>query len=313
MRFSVIIPAYNVEAYLQDCLGSVAAQSFGDWEAIVVDDGSTDGTGAIAETWAGKDERIRVLRQVNQGLSAARNAGMELARGEYLLFLDGDDWLEKDALEVLGTEIEGEDVICFGGRRYFEENKTFEEADEIAEKSYVCGWEYYQENALKSRHFAFVSVVMRAYRRAFLEEQGLQFKEGIYHEDNLFTPIVLFFAGKTRVVCKNLYNYRVREGSIMTSPSNKNKLDKILIANKLATFFVSKDVPKTVVYRYITHIYQTVFYEPQPKDVEKELLQAVEWKGYYRVSRTKLRHRVLYAALRVSPTLFRIINNRLSK
>ena len=313
MKFSIVIPAYNVEAYLDECLGSVAAQSFGDWEAIVVDDGSTDGTGRLAEVWAGKDERIRVVRQENKGLSAARNAGIELARGEYLLFLDGDDWLEKDALEVLDAKIRDEDVICYGGRRFSEGKKTFEKADEIAEMSYASGWEYYLENALKSRHFAFVSVVLRTYRRAFLEEHGLRFKEGIYHEDNLFTPLVLFYAGKTRAVCKDLYNYRIHEGSIMTSPSAKRLKDKVIIANELTEFFADKDVPKIVVYRYITHIYQTVFYEPQPKETECELLRAVDWKGYRRVSRTKLRHRVLYAALRVSPTLYRMINNRLTR
>ena len=313
MRFSVVIPAYNVEAYLDECLGSMATQSWTDWEAIVVDDGSTDGTGRLAEVWAGKDKRFRVVHQENRGLSAARNTGVEQAKGEYLLFLDGDDWLEREALDVLAAEIKGEDVICFGGRRFFDESKNAEKADDIANKSYARGWDYYQENALKPRRFAFVSVVLRAYRKTFLEEHGLRFKEGVYHEDNLFTPLVLFYAGKTRAVCKNLYNYRVREGSIMTSPSVKRLMDKVIIANELAEFYADKNVPKTVVYRYITHIYQTVFYEPQPMETERELLEAVDWKSYCRVSRTKLRHRVLYAALRVSPTLFRIINNRLSK
>ena len=313
MKFSVVIPAYNVEAYLDECLGSVAAQSFGDWEAIVVDDGSTDGSAALAEVWAEKDERIRVVRQENRGQSAARNAAIRIAKGDYLFFLDGDDWLERDALEVLTTEIRGADVICFGGRRFFEDEKRFEEGDELVSGTYASGWEYYQVNALKSRHFAFVSEVLRIYRREFLQENQLFFREGIFHEDNLFTPIVLFYAGKTRVVSKNLYNYRVRKGSTMTTPTVGKQFNKIQVANELAEFFADKDVPKAVVYRYITHIYQTVFYEPQPKGTERELLRAVDWKGYRRVSRTKLRHRVLYAALRVSPTLFRMINNQLKR
>lgn len=313
MKFSVVIPAYNVEAYLEECLGSVAAQSWEDWEAIVVDDGSTDGSGALAEAWARKDKRFRVIRQENRGLSAARNTGMEQAKGTYLLFLDGDDWLEQETLEILASELRDEDVVCFGGRRFIQDEKRHEEGDELVAKTYACGWDYYQENALKSRRFAFVSVVLRAYKRAFLEEHALRFKEGIFHEDNLFTPLVLYYAGKTQVVSKNLYNYRVREGSIMTSSSKKNRLDKIAIANELAKFYSDKKVSKTVVYRYITHIYQTVFYEPQPKETESELLRAVDWAGYRRVSRTKLRHRVLYAALRVSPTLFRFINNRLTR
>lgn len=313
MKFSVVIPAYNVEAYLDECLGSVAAQSFGDWEAIVVDDGSTDNSAALAETWTRKDNRFRILKQTNQGLSSARNAGMHLAQGEYLLFLDGDDWLEPHALQILADAAQDEDVLCFGGRRFFQDEKRYDEADTPEPKTYACGWDYYQSNALKPRRFAFVSVVLRTYRREFLQKYQLRFKEGIFHEDNLFTPIVLFYAGKTRTLSKTLYNYRIRSGSTMTTPLPKKLFDKITVANELATFFAHKDVPKTVVYRYITHVYQIVFYEPQPKDTERQLLRAVDWTGYHRVSRTKLRHRILYAALRISPTLFRIINNRLSR
>ena len=210
MKFSVVIPAYNVEAYLDECLGSVAAQSFGDWEAIVVDDGSTDNSAALAETWAMKNNRFRILKQTNQGLSAARNAGMHLAQGEYLLFLDGDDWLEPHALQILADAAQDEDVLCFGGRRFFQDEKRYDEADTPEPKTYACGWDYYQSNALKPRRFAFVSVVLRTYRREFLQKYQLRFKEGIFHEDNLFTPIVLFCAGKTRTLCKTLYNYRIR-------------------------------------------------------------------------------------------------------
>ena len=309
----MVIPAYNVEAYLEECLGSVAAQSWKDWEAIVVDDGSTDGSGSLAEAWARKDKRFRVIRQENRGQSAARNAAIRIAEGEYLFFLDGDDWLEREALETLALELKDEDVVCFGGRRFFQDEKRYEEGDELVAKTYACGWDYYQENALKPRRFAFVSEVLRIYRREFLLEEQLFFKEGIFHEDNLFTPLVLYYAGKTRVVSKNLYNYRVREGSTMTTPTVGKLFNKIAVANELAKFYSDKKVSKTVVYRYITHIYQTVFYEPQPKETERELLRAMDWAEYRRVSRTKLRHRVLYAALRVSPTLFRFINNRLTK
>lgn len=313
MKFSVVIPSYNVEAYLEECLGSVAAQSYKDWEAIIVDDGSTDGSAVLAETWTRKDERFHLLKQENQGQSAARNVAMRIAQGEYLLFLDADDWLESDALQVLDSELQGEDVICFGGRRYFQDEKRYEKADTLESKTYACGWDYYRDNALRPSRFAFVSVVLRAYKREFLLKNRLFFKEGIFHEDNLFTPIVLFYPGKTRVISDSLYNYRIRSGSTMTTPTVGKLFNKITVANELAAFFADKDVPKTIVYRYITHVYQTVFYEPQPKDTERQLLRAVDWNGYHRVSRTKLRHRVLYAALRVSPTLFRFINNRFSR
>ena len=100
MRFSIIIPVYNVEKYLRDCLDSVLGQSFSDWEAICVNDGSTDHSASILEEYASRDIRITVISQPNGGLSAARNTGMNAAKGDYVIFLDSDDWLEADALKT---------------------------------------------------------------------------------------------------------------------------------------------------------------------------------------------------------------------
>ena len=100
MLFSIIIPVYNVAPYLRECLDSVLAQTFGDWESICVDDGSTDGSGAILDEYAAKDSRFKVIHQTNAGVSAARNCALEQMSGEWFLFLDGDDILRVDGLET---------------------------------------------------------------------------------------------------------------------------------------------------------------------------------------------------------------------
>lgn len=99
--FSIVIPVYNVAACLRECLDSVLAQTFGDWETLCVDDGSTDGSGAILDEYAARDSRFRIVHQPNAGVGAARNAALEMAVGEWLTFLDGDDRLREDALEML--------------------------------------------------------------------------------------------------------------------------------------------------------------------------------------------------------------------
>lgn len=307
-KFSLIIPAFNVAQYLPECLQSIVDQSFTDWEAVVIDDGSTDSTGRIAEEWGRKDSRFRVIHQANQGLSVARNEGIKAAQGDYVLFLDGDDWLELDALAQINGNIQDEDILCFTGHRYFEDTKQFEEPDILKDKSYLTGWDYYVLNALKDRKFPFVCVVLQTYRQEFLLCHNLFFKEGIYHEDNLFTPLAYYYAQKTRVTNLCLYNYRVRANSIMTTPSLKHMKDMLLVANYLSHFFAEKtDLEKTTVYRYITHMYQRPFEETKDKQAEAALLKQVDWNAYYTVSRTKLRHRVQYAALRLSPALFRWI------
>lgn len=294
MKFSVIIPVYNVEAYLRDCLDSVLKQTFADWEAVCVNDGSTDGSADILNEYAARESRLKVITQPNGGLSVARNTGIKAAEGEYVLFLDSDDWLEENALEVLSANLDGEDMLCFSGRRFFESEKAFHDADQLKPQSYASGMDYYNENALLARDFAFVCVVLRIYKREFLSRHNLQFKEGIFHEDNLFTPLACYYAGKVKVINDCLYDYRVRSNSITTTVNIKRLRDLLGTANTLAAFFVpKKGFGKTIVFRAITHYYQSVFAYAS-KEIMGELKRLCDWRLYWKVSRTKLRHRLNY-------------------
>lgn len=299
-RLSLIIPVYNVEAYLRQCLDSVLNQTFPDWEAVCINDGSTDNSAAILEEYASKDSRFQVVTQPNGGLSAARNTGLDAAKGEYLLFLDSDDWLEPEALETIASSLNGEDMLCFSGRRFFEDKNNFKPSDVLPEKTYRSGMDYYNENALSKRDFAFVCVVLRAYRRVFLAEHNLRFKEGIFHEDNLFTPIACYFARQAKQINACLYDYRVRANSITTTVDLKRLTDLMETANALAAFFTSKQgFDKTVAYRAITHHYQVAFVEVPPEG-RKVIKQLCDWRLYHKVSRTKLRHRWNYLKNRLN-------------
>ena len=310
MRFSVIIPIYNVSAYLLECLESVACQSFQDYEVICVDDGSTDVSYAIANHYVEGKGRWHLIHQDNQGLGSARNTGLKNALGDYVLFLDSDDRLRPDALRILSENIADEDFLCFNGQRFFDKTGEYKEADCLASDCYQSGWEYYSNNALKHRDFAFVCVVLRCYRRTYLLDHGLWFKAGIFHEDNLFTPFACYYARRVKVIPDILYDYRVRESSIMTSRSIKHWKDIVDVANELASFFVPKDtIEKETIYQALTHHYQVAFSQLSPSE-DKELLPLVDWKLYKAVSRTKPRHRLLYVAMRISPRLFRAIINR---
>lgn len=298
-KFSIIIPVYNVEPYLRECLDSVLAQTCADWEAICVNDGSTDGSLGILREYAARDGRFVVIDQENSGLSAARNAGIRAAKGEYILFLDSDDWIVQEALERLNNHIEGQDMICFAGQKYSEQDHVYLPADSLTQTDYTSGMAYYDANALKSYVFPFVCVVLRLYRRAFLREYNLTFKEGIFHEDNLFTPIACYYAGQVSVIPDCLYVYRIRENSIMTTAQPKRLTDMVFVANSLAGFFSTKEkLDRTILYRAITHHYQAAM--AQPKALVREyVLPEMDWKLYYQVSRTKIRHRFNYLRNRI--------------
>ena len=297
MRFSIIIPVYNVEKYLRDCLDSVLGQSLSDWEAVCVNDGSTDHSLSILEEYASRDSRITIISQPNGGLSAARNTGMNAAKGDYVIFLDSDDWLEPNALDIIASSMGDEDLLCYSGRRYYEQENSYNNSDELQERHYSSGIDYYNDNALRKRDFAFVCVVLRAYKRSYLEMNGLRFKEGILHEDNLFTPVACYYARMVSTINKCLYNYRVRRESITTVNNPKRLSDLMCTANELAAFFVhKKGFDKTVIFRAITHHYQVVFFEmSSPKDASK----LCDWRLYKKVSRTKLKHIFNYTINRI--------------
>jgi glycosyltransferase involved in cell wall biosynthesis len=290
MLFSIIIPVYNVDKYIRACLDSVFSQSFKDWEAICINDGSTDGSAAVLKEFAAKDDRIIVIHPLNAGTAAARNTGLRAAQGDYIFFLDSDDWLEPYSLQTLAGRLNGEDILCFNGKRYFESSMEYHPADVLQEKEYRRGIEYYNENALLPRDFAFVCVVLRIYNRVFLMKNKLYFDNDISYEDNLWVPKVLYYAQTVKIISDVLYLYRIREGSKMQEVSLERKMDMLKVANRLAAFFIPKNgFDKTVVYRAITHHYQSALMNAT-KEERKELGKECNWKEYWAVSRTKPRH-----------------------
>lgn len=309
-KISIIIPIYNVTKYIENCLSSVLQQSFDNYEVICVNDGSTDNSAELVESFIKLDkskQNIQLINQKNAGLSAARNTGIEAAKGEYILLLDSDDWLENNALERLAIHLNGEDMVCFSGRRYFEDANKYEESDVLLEHTYESGWEYYCQNALKSRQFVFACAVLRAYKREFLLKNNLWFTRGIYHEDNMFTPYACLYAGITKQINESLYVYRIRTGSITTQPTLKNYTDKLWIANIQSHFFTShKNLNKKAIYCSITYLYQNVFNAINPRSFNL-IRDKINWGLYYKVSQTKLRHRVYFLAIFISPRLYHFI------
>ncbi len=308
MKISVIIPVFNVSKYLGTCLDSVFSQTYEDCEVICVNDGSTDDSGSILSSFSAAHPGMVVIDQKNSGLSAARNTGLRHAHGEYLLFLDSDDWIEPHALERLSSVSDGQDMICFNGRRYLEDCGEYEEADTLTPEQNISGWDYYNKYSLQPRRFAFVCVVLRAYRREFLIKNDLWFAEGIYHEDNRFTPMACYYAKDVRVINDVLYTYRIRRSSITTTRNLKRDKDLLETANMLSAFFVEKeDCSKTVIYRALTHHYQAPFARSSAKE-DKDLLPLINWRLYKTVSRTKARHKIQYLAMRINPAVFRLAN-----
>lgn len=178
--FSIIIPVYNVVPYLRECLDSVLAQTFTDWEAICVDDGSTDGSGAILDEYSDKDGRFKVIHQKNAGVSAARNAALEAAVGEWITFLDADDRIDTERLSALSIIANRhKDIDWIHETKYAAKATSYnvETVSElIANDVFLAGWGMLKQNAL---------LVLNTFRRNSIA--NVKFPEGVrYAEDDIF-------------------------------------------------------------------------------------------------------------------------------
>ena len=220
---SVIIPVYNVEKYLRECLDSVMAQTFTDFEAICVNDGSTDGSLAILEEYAAKDKRFKIINRENGGLSAARNSGIQQSSGKYVDFLDSDDMLTPDALQWLYETAEKHtpDILQFAWRSFYEPGVS---QDLSSDKDFFKSGEYpsplagAELFALLARHNDWnSSVCSRFFRTEFYRSCALKFHEGIIHEDEIFSLIADLLSQRVIRFNKPCYLRRVRQGSTMTT------------------------------------------------------------------------------------------------
>ncbi|CAK7057076.1 MAG: hypothetical protein MEEGG_00926 [Eggerthella lenta] len=218
---SVIVPMYNVRPYIGQCIESLQRQTFPDFEAICIDDGSTDDTLSFARGAVKGDERFSFISQANAGQSAARNVGIDRAVGTYLLFLDSDDYYEEHALQALydRAERDGLDDLFFSARSEYENARMrgryrddYDNREDIRDN--MTGRELLVRFA-ETDSFC-VSPAMQFIRRDFLEASGIRFPEGIVHEDNLFTCMVLAYAQRAGFLNEPLYVRRVRPGSTMT-------------------------------------------------------------------------------------------------
>lgn len=203
---SVVIPVYNCAPYLDVCLQSLADQTLPGWEALLVDDGSTDGSAALCDAWARKDARFRVLHQQNAGVSAARNAGIDAARGNYLAFLDGDDRLEPAYLQTLFTLIQQADMaVCC----VYDQSDWNEKV-----RSETVSLQTLRTTPSRYANPVFTNYLYNKLYRMELVKPGIRFPVGVRRcEDAYFVQDCLLACRRIAVCTDKLYHYELHEGS----------------------------------------------------------------------------------------------------
>lgn len=225
---SVLIPVYNVELYLDDCIKSAVEQSYQNIQVILVDDGSTDHSGKICDAWAERDGRICVVHQDNQGVADTRNKAIELAQGEYLAFLDSDDLYHKDYLKVMYNTMQeyDADIVQCSMERFVDEKLPPTDGELTQTPAEVLDARTMNARIYTSGDVEYTVVTNKIYKKKIFD--AIRFPSGRIHEDTFTTFRLYYLADRVAVISAKIYYYRRRKSSIMTcevSEKNINMLD----------------------------------------------------------------------------------------
>lgn len=234
---SVIIPVYNTAKYLDNCIQSIRRQTLTDWEIILVDDGATDASPGMCDEWAQKDARIHVIHKENEGLGFTRNAGLTIAKGEFVCFLDSDDTLDAETLEYCVTRLQNENAdACFYGRKTQDKNGNFTVNTKLPEKLVYVGEEVKKEFAQiymgklpteNSTSYIQASACCGMYRHEIIRKHQLTFlsERVCLSEDTFFNLDFCNHAKKVLILPKDFYNYTFNANSL-TKSYNPNKMNQ---------------------------------------------------------------------------------------
>lgn len=241
---SVIVPIYNVEKYLKECLDSLVNQTYSNVEIILINDGSRDNSAQIAKYYVDKFENFVLYEQENKGLSAARNLGIEHSKGEYICFLDSDDYLVNDAIARLVQLAQNKnlDLIKFSAFSFYDEDRTLfrEEFYQYQGQYDVCCGKEFLEKEIKQGDIYNVSCALMLIKRKCISDNGLRFVEGIIHEDIIFNWELITLCKRIYVFNEPLYCRRYRQGSITRTIDWKKKIEAMVCSMHEAELFLSK-------------------------------------------------------------------------
>lgn len=279
---SIIVPVYNVAQYLDRCLTSLTGQTYKNIEIILVDDGSTDTSGELCDVWQSRDNRIKAFHKPNGGLSDARNYGMKRASGKYICFVDSDDWLDLNYVEVMldtladtGADIAECDYVCTDGSETIPDNNPSAYDYEV-----YTGRECFLR--FLTNHF-FVSVCNKLYRKEILENQ--LFQKGVYHEDESWTYRIF---SKAQKVCRLHYTgyfYFQRQGSIVHTKPSRKRITDAFSAGKERIDFIELHYPEYASIGYSKMMYTCMFLfnETRCSDIPRKTALQEELVSYFRI------------------------------
>ena len=319
---SVIIPVYNVEMFLGDCIESVINQTYKYIEIVLVDDGSTDKSGAICDKYKETDGRVVVFHQRNQGLSGARNTGIRNARGSYLTFIDSDDYVSPFYVETLLMTMEKENSLLAACDFVSVKETENYDYDVLIKKEIkrdvFCKR---KDEAIKEVYkreihcMDFVSVA-KLYNISLFYDNEILFPIGKLHEDAFTTYRLMYFSNIIAFTQNQLYFYRTRKGSITNSKFTKKRLDKLEATRKECEFFLEKKEYDLLKVALFDHLHETQILlremekeEKQNQEMIREVVRRLKEDicKYQKIIKIPLKKKCYYKLISLMPTIVKVL------
>ncbi|WP_100012064.1 glycosyltransferase family 2 protein [Lentibacillus sediminis] len=316
-KISIVVPVFNVEPYLKKCIDSILNQTFKDFEVILVNDGSTDNSGQICNEYLDMDARIKVIHNKNGGLSSARNAGLSVSKGEYVGFVDSDDYISENMYEILYhhvIEAASDIVVC--DLLPVEEGESHD-ANQVDPECTVC--HYTNTQALHKLYDAkstFVYAVNKLYRRSIFND--VAYDKGRLYEDEFIIHQLLYKSEKVTYIQATLYFYVQRAGSIVNSSFSVKKFDRVYALKQREVFFRNKNLPE-LHQKALKHYMEVFFWyyylarqDLKEAGQEREELKKTFNDSLYSLMKHReigLKQKAMFLVFRVNPALVEWIKN----
>lgn len=298
---SIIVPVYNVEKYLNACVESIVKQTYADLEIILVDDGSTDNSGRLCDQWMEEDDRIVVIHKKNGGLSDARNVGLDSAAGDWIMFVDSDDFVHQDmvkiSLEI--AEKNNSDLVAFDCL------KVNDECDSVQADIYELGEENYTGKGLLREFVINEKGSMVAWNKLYRKElwETLRYPVGKIHEDEFVITDILEAVKRATVINEKLYYYRQREGSIIDTKNRKAEYDALEAFDlRCRKLHGNKELYQLTLNRYLCQLIKIYFLES--KSERKILLNRFREKLKISLKYTCWKTNILFILFSVTPMVY---------
>ena len=313
-KISVIVPVYNVERYLEKCIDSILKQTYTNLEVILIDDGSIDSSPKICDMYKKKDDRVRVIHKVNEGVSVARNMGLDIAQGDFIIFIDSDDYVHNQMIEILykGIIENNSDIsMC--------EYKNVLEDEVIKEEKYdekLLRFENYTNiealsNLKSDKMINYVVVWNKLYKRKLFD--NLRYKEGKIHEDEFIIHKILYKCNRISYLHKQLYYYLKRNNSIMASKGNDAMLDCLDAQEERIKFYEAigqkkliKDAELMYVARFLDYYNRLRNSEKNDNQFIKKIIQRFRSRifGLLVNNNFTIKERFLFVILCINPKIY---------